>query len=232
MVLGANTFRQFVQMLTTSTVESGVRDPWVSQMRALPTTVISSTLKGPEDWPEATIATGDAVDIVARLKEESDVPLRSHGSLSSCATTRRPTSTIYSGRSPWSCRRSRSPQHASPRRQGRRHLIGERWPHPAVATVRPGSPSRPGAVPAHRPEEVAVSVGVRRCGVVLVGEGRQLHLPTPRRLPRTRAEELACGTSARFPSRCPQAAFSAGDRPTTVAAIPTGPRIRSVRRSA
>ena len=25
---------------------------------------------------------GDAVDVVARLKEESDVPLRSHGSLS------------------------------------------------------------------------------------------------------------------------------------------------------
>jgi len=30
----------------------------------------------------ATVAGGDAVDVVARLKEESDVPLRSHGSLS------------------------------------------------------------------------------------------------------------------------------------------------------
>ena len=30
----------------------------------------------------ATIASGDANDVVARLKEESDVPLRSHGSLS------------------------------------------------------------------------------------------------------------------------------------------------------
>jgi dihydrofolate reductase len=28
------------------------------------------------------VASGDAVDVVARLKEESDVPLRSHGSLS------------------------------------------------------------------------------------------------------------------------------------------------------
>ena len=28
------------------------------------------------------MAGGDAVDVVARLKEESDVPLRSHGSLS------------------------------------------------------------------------------------------------------------------------------------------------------
>ena len=36
----------------------------------------------PLDWPNATVASGDAVDVVARLKEESDVPLRSHGSLS------------------------------------------------------------------------------------------------------------------------------------------------------
>jgi dihydrofolate reductase len=28
------------------------------------------------------VVTGDAVDVVARLKEESDVPIRSHGSLS------------------------------------------------------------------------------------------------------------------------------------------------------
>ena len=34
------------------------------------------------DWPDATVVSGDAVDVVARLKEESDVPLRSHGSLS------------------------------------------------------------------------------------------------------------------------------------------------------
>ena len=34
------------------------------------------------DWPDATVVNGDAVDVVARLKEESEVPLRSHGSLS------------------------------------------------------------------------------------------------------------------------------------------------------
>jgi dihydrofolate reductase len=44
--------------------------------------VVSSTLAGPLDWPGATIVPGDAVDVVARLKEESAVPLRSHGSLS------------------------------------------------------------------------------------------------------------------------------------------------------
>ncbi len=43
---------------------------------------MSSTLEEPLDWPNATIASGDAVDLVARLKEESEVPLCSHGSLS------------------------------------------------------------------------------------------------------------------------------------------------------
>ena len=82
MVFGAKTFREFVEMLAASTEESEVRDSWVSQMRSLPATVVSSTLQGPLDWPDATVVGGDAVDVVARLKEESDVPLRSHGSLS------------------------------------------------------------------------------------------------------------------------------------------------------
>jgi dihydrofolate reductase len=82
MVLGANTFRQFVQALGPSTEESQVSDPVNTRMRNLPTTVVSTTLEGPLDWPNATLVSGDAVDVVARLKEESEVPLRSHGSLS------------------------------------------------------------------------------------------------------------------------------------------------------
>jgi dihydrofolate reductase len=82
MVFGANTYRLFVQMVNESNEESDVRDPWVTRMRSLPTTVVSTTLKEPLNWPNATIARGDAVDVVARLKEESEVPLRSHGSLS------------------------------------------------------------------------------------------------------------------------------------------------------
>ena len=82
MVFGANTFRAFVGMLAASTEDSDVRDPWVTRMVNMPATVVSSTLEGPLDWPDATVASGDAVDIVARLKAESDVPLRSHGSLS------------------------------------------------------------------------------------------------------------------------------------------------------
>ena len=82
MVFGANTYREFVQLLASSTDESEARDPWVTRMRNLPATVVSTTLQGRLNWPDATVVRGDAVDVVARLKEESGVPLRSHGSLS------------------------------------------------------------------------------------------------------------------------------------------------------
>jgi dihydrofolate reductase len=81
LVLGANTFREFVHFLGSS-AESPADDPINTRMKAMPTTVVSTTLDGPLDWPDATLVSGDAIDVVARLKEESPVPLRSHGSLS------------------------------------------------------------------------------------------------------------------------------------------------------
>ncbi len=82
MVFGATTYREFAQMVASLPEDAEVFDAWVTRMRNLPATVVSSTLEGPLDWPDATVASGDAVDVVARLKEESDVPLRSHGSVS------------------------------------------------------------------------------------------------------------------------------------------------------
>jgi dihydrofolate reductase len=82
MVFGASTYRLFARLLASSTEESEARDPWVTRMRNLPATVVSATLQGRLDWPDATVVHGDPVDIVARLKEQSEVPLRSHGSLS------------------------------------------------------------------------------------------------------------------------------------------------------
>jgi dihydrofolate reductase len=80
MILGANTFRLFAKMFgTLSDADLG---PVVARMRSMPTTVVSNTLEGPLDWPDAGVASGDGVEVVARLKQESDVPLRSHGSLS------------------------------------------------------------------------------------------------------------------------------------------------------
>jgi dihydrofolate reductase len=83
MVFGAKTYQMFAGMVAAPDKEaSGVLDPWVRRMRSMPATVLSSTLDEPLDWPDATVARGDAVDVVARLKQESTVPLRSHGSLS------------------------------------------------------------------------------------------------------------------------------------------------------
>ncbi len=48
----------------------------------MPATVISSTLRDTLGWPNATIVSGDAAEIVTRLKADSDVPLRSQASLS------------------------------------------------------------------------------------------------------------------------------------------------------
>ena len=82
MVFGANTYQAFARMLAPGSEFSEVLDPWVTRMRNMPATVVSTTLEEPLDWPEATVVSGDAVDVVARLKDESEVPLRSHGSLS------------------------------------------------------------------------------------------------------------------------------------------------------
>ena len=82
MVFGANSFREFAQMMSGNDEESGAPEDWATRMRGMPATVVSSTLEGPLDWPDATVVSGDAVDVVNRLKGESGVPLRSHGSLS------------------------------------------------------------------------------------------------------------------------------------------------------
>lgn len=81
MVFGATTFRENAQILTSGT-DPNALDEWNQRTMAMPATVISSTLHDTLGWPDATIVSGDAVEIVSRLKAESDVPLRSQASLS------------------------------------------------------------------------------------------------------------------------------------------------------
>jgi dihydrofolate reductase len=81
MVYGATTFREVAQILTAG-LDPHSFDEWNVRLMRMPATVISSTLSDTLGWPDATIVSGDAVDIVARLKQESDVPLRSQASLS------------------------------------------------------------------------------------------------------------------------------------------------------
>ncbi|MFC7546903.1 dihydrofolate reductase family protein [Plantactinospora sp. GCM10030261] len=82
MVFGAHTYRLFGQLVAQSDADSEVRDPWVTRMLNLPATVVSTSMEASLDAPNVTVVSGDAVDVVARLKTESEVPLRSHGSLS------------------------------------------------------------------------------------------------------------------------------------------------------
>jgi dihydrofolate reductase len=82
LVLGANTMRMFMQSLGPRGGFMKDVDPVNEAMRSLPTAVISKTIEGPLDWPDATLVRDDAIAAVALLKAESDVPLRSHGSLS------------------------------------------------------------------------------------------------------------------------------------------------------
>jgi len=81
MVFGATTFRENAAVLIPG-VNPNARDEWNVRLMRMPAFVISSTLEDTLGWPDATIISGDAVEIVSRLKEESDVPLRSQGSLS------------------------------------------------------------------------------------------------------------------------------------------------------
>ncbi len=81
MIFGATTYRAHAQMLAAGEHIEAL-DPWVTRMRDLPAIVVSNKLQEPLDWPDATVRGGDPADIVTGLKKESDVPLRSHGSLS------------------------------------------------------------------------------------------------------------------------------------------------------
>lgn len=82
LVFGANTYRQMASFLSMGDELPEFQDPWVQRMTHMPLTVVSSTLTDPLEWPGgARIEAGDGVDVVRRLKETSDIPLRSHGSL-------------------------------------------------------------------------------------------------------------------------------------------------------
>jgi dihydrofolate reductase len=81
MVFGATTFRENAEIMTSG-LDPHTLHEWNVRTMRMPATVISATLQDTLGWPDATIVSGDGVEIVGRLKEESDVPLRSQASLS------------------------------------------------------------------------------------------------------------------------------------------------------
>ena len=56
-------------------------DPATARMTAQPKAVVSNTLKEPLTWPNTRLLRGDAGAAITTLKKESEVPLRTIGSL-------------------------------------------------------------------------------------------------------------------------------------------------------
>jgi len=75
LVFGANTYRLMQRFAPAED------DPSHSPLNEARKIAISRTLEGPLSWKNSTLIAEDALDAVPRLKEESPVPLRSHGSI-------------------------------------------------------------------------------------------------------------------------------------------------------
>ncbi|WP_157156635.1 MULTISPECIES: dihydrofolate reductase family protein [unclassified Diaminobutyricimonas] len=76
LVFGATTFREFRKFVVE------YDEPYYDSLNALPKIVFSSTLEEPLGWENSTVLREDAVTAIERLKRETDVPMRSHGSIS------------------------------------------------------------------------------------------------------------------------------------------------------
>jgi len=76
LVFGATTFRQFSKFVTM------FDEPYYESLNRLQKIVFSSTLEEPLAWQNSTLINEDAVTAIERLKRTTDVPMRSHGSIS------------------------------------------------------------------------------------------------------------------------------------------------------
>jgi dihydrofolate reductase len=75
LVFGANTYRLFQRFAPPE------EDPSHSPLNEARKIAISRTLEEPLTWKNSTLIAEDALDAIPRLKADSPVPLRSHGSL-------------------------------------------------------------------------------------------------------------------------------------------------------
>jgi dihydrofolate reductase len=77
LVLGATTFRQFAKFVKE------FDEPYYARMNEMAKIVFSSTLDPQEPgWENSTVIAEDAVTAIERLKRTTDIPMRTHGSLS------------------------------------------------------------------------------------------------------------------------------------------------------
>ncbi|WAA66839.1 dihydrofolate reductase family protein [Microbacterium oxydans] len=77
LLMGAATYRVMSAL-------TGAGEPGTDVLEGIPKYVFSSSLEAPLTWAHSTLVSTDAVEYVRRLKEESDRPLRTIGSIALC----------------------------------------------------------------------------------------------------------------------------------------------------
>jgi dihydrofolate reductase len=65
-----------------ATMSSNGSDRAAQRLTALPKVVVSSTLSEPLEWANTRLAAGDAIEALPAVKGDSDVPMRTMGSVS------------------------------------------------------------------------------------------------------------------------------------------------------
>ena len=75
LIYGATTFRSFREFVVD------YDEPYYESLNALPKIVFSSSLQEPLGWANSTVISEDAVTAMARLKRDTDRPMRCHGSV-------------------------------------------------------------------------------------------------------------------------------------------------------
>lgn len=75
LVFGATTFREFSKFVVE------YDEPYYESLSRLPKIVFSNTLREPLGWQNSTLITEDARTAVEQLKRQTDVPMRSHSSI-------------------------------------------------------------------------------------------------------------------------------------------------------
>ena len=77
LVLGAKTFAQFAKFVKM------FDEPYYDRMNEMPKIVFSHTIDPQQPgWENSTVIAEDAVTAIERLKRTTDIPMRTHGSVS------------------------------------------------------------------------------------------------------------------------------------------------------
>src|SRR5581483_6212961 len=75
-VFGRVTYEMLASMVTRGS------DPASQRLTAVPKLVVSSNLSEPLEWANTRLVAGDAVEVLPAVKADSEVPLRTMGSIS------------------------------------------------------------------------------------------------------------------------------------------------------